>query len=700
MRIQRVLVDNFRAIRNVEITDLGHMVMIAGPNGCGKSCLLDAIRLLKSLYGGYQAGEWQQWFGEFQINLRSRAEVVAILRDKSRPARLSMSIELADTEREYLRLNGRELVEALVWRTLIPGLNDPWIAARGALAGELRAHQEEVQSQTEAAWQPFLRRLDAPSQVAELVIQPGGAASTEDNLVLEVLFSSYQPQHIGVIDYHGPTRNYAREQFGGINLNLEESEDKLRQHALYNYGNKYTNIKSEMAGEYVRSLLATEAAAGTATVQHESLIDTLKELFATFFPGKTFLGPKATSGGGVTFPVRLSSGITHDINDLSSGEKEVLFGYLRLRNTAPRNSVILLDEPELHLNPALVRGLPQFYDRHLGRALNNQLWLVTHSDAFLRESLSGTGFSVYHMRGEGEPGSAGNQMHLVAAREDLDRAIIDLVGDLAAYRPGAKVVIFEGSDSEFDLRLVSTLFPDLPKAANLLSAGNRDRVARLHGLLQRAADSGGLSARFYSVVDRDSGDKVGTKAVPRSFKWNVYHIENYLLHPESILAILRDLNLIRAGLSTVDEVTSALRAAAQETLGDLVSHLVRERLNEELVSTLDLRVSAQATNLAHEFARAISSSLERAGKWATVSGTETAISSDESRIRGKLEDALTNGSWLAEFRGRDVLRRFGVRYTNGLQYECLRDLIIAKMRDVGYQPSGMTSVIQQILDDK
>ena len=46
--------------------------------------------------------------------------------------------------------------------------------------------------------------------------------------------------------------------------------------------------------------------------------------------------------------------------------KEVLFGYLRLRNSAPKYSVVLLDEPELHLNPALVRGLPQFYHRHLG----------------------------------------------------------------------------------------------------------------------------------------------------------------------------------------------------------------------------------------------------------------------------------------------------------------------------------------------
>ncbi len=47
-------------------------------------------------------------------------------------------------------------------------------------------------------------------------------------------FSSFYPKHIGVIDYHGSHRNYRREELGGINLNLDQEEDRYRQSSLYN----------------------------------------------------------------------------------------------------------------------------------------------------------------------------------------------------------------------------------------------------------------------------------------------------------------------------------------------------------------------------------------------------------------------------------------------------------------------------------
>ena len=67
MKIKSLKIENFRAIKYMELNDLTDTVLIAGPNGCGKSCIFHAIRLLKSIIGGYTDNEWHLWFNEFQI---------------------------------------------------------------------------------------------------------------------------------------------------------------------------------------------------------------------------------------------------------------------------------------------------------------------------------------------------------------------------------------------------------------------------------------------------------------------------------------------------------------------------------------------------------------------------------------------------------------------------------------------------------
>ncbi|MFB9792492.1 AAA family ATPase [Shinella granuli] len=62
MRISRLDIKNFRGINLLKMNGLGDTIIIAGQNGSGKSCIFDAIRLLKSSYGGYQYNEWQQFF--------------------------------------------------------------------------------------------------------------------------------------------------------------------------------------------------------------------------------------------------------------------------------------------------------------------------------------------------------------------------------------------------------------------------------------------------------------------------------------------------------------------------------------------------------------------------------------------------------------------------------------------------------------
>ena len=73
MKIENILVENFRGITRVHAQNLGDTIIIAGQNGSGKSCIFDAIRLLKSVYGGYQQNEWHHFFSEFAIQLHGNS---------------------------------------------------------------------------------------------------------------------------------------------------------------------------------------------------------------------------------------------------------------------------------------------------------------------------------------------------------------------------------------------------------------------------------------------------------------------------------------------------------------------------------------------------------------------------------------------------------------------------------------------------
>lgn len=702
MKIVSLTVENFRAINRIELTDLQDMIVIAGPNGCGKSCILDSIRLFKSVYGGYQPNEWQQWFGEFQINFqRNPRQMVSLLRDASRSSTITAGIELANEEVLFIQQEMAQMLEDLVWKTVVPGLQDPYIRARGGLAGELRAHKPAVDAKVKELEPIVLSSLKKSVQYGKLEIRPNGTAVTENNILLELLFSSFHPKRIGVIDYHGSHRNYGREELGGINLNLDNDEDRFRTSSLYNYANKYANIKSEMAADYVRQALKEKTSIGPISdKQTKPLADTLQELFTIFFPGKKFLGPVPTQDGNLDFPVEVEGGSTHDINDLSSGEKEVLFGYLRLRNSAPKYSVILLDEPELHLNPALVRGLPQFYHKNLGLELENQIWLVTHSDAFLREAMGHTGLRVFHMQYSAIPTPGENQIHEIQPGEEVEALILEMVGDLAAYRPGAKVVFFEGENSEFDLNMVSRLFPAVEKEMNLVSGGNRYRVETLHRTLERSVKEGNIPIKIYSVVDKDAGTHLNDRQdYSRHYSWDVYHIENYLLEAQYIGEALKDLNVAHDDTSSMVKIDQCLTRIAQTQIGKLVSHRISSEIDSELVRELKLSANPMSSDIGADIHCSMVDSLERMSNHITTNLDIEHMRRKVTEETEKLEKSLQDGSWKSHFKGRNILRIFVGQYVPGMGYEYFRDLIISQMANVGYQPKGMKKILDKIVDD-
>lgn len=112
MRIQSIVIENFRAIESLEIKDLSDAIVIAGPNGCGKSSIFDAIRLVKSAYGQYRNNEFSSWFNEFQIDLNKlQSESKRILNQPDKPLKIEIEFNLSDSEIEFLRENAISILK-------------------------------------------------------------------------------------------------------------------------------------------------------------------------------------------------------------------------------------------------------------------------------------------------------------------------------------------------------------------------------------------------------------------------------------------------------------------------------------------------------------------------------------------------------------------------------------------------------------
>ena len=75
--------------------------------------------------------------------------------------------------------------------------------------------------------------------------------------------------------------------------------------------------------------------------------------------------------------------------------------------------------------------MPQFYQKHIGDALENQIWTVTHSDAFLREAIGSTDTKVYHMKEVNTEETGGNQVHEIKKEEEGEEAVLEMIGDIA-----------------------------------------------------------------------------------------------------------------------------------------------------------------------------------------------------------------------------------------------------------------------------
>ena len=693
MKISQLTVENIRGINLAVLENLTDVVAIAGANGCGKSCLLDCVRLFKSQYGSYYANEQQMWWQEKSLNVNDRGSAIQVLRQKNRNGRIIASIKLEDSEKEYILNDKQRRTERLALLELFPGLRPHYAEGlwNWRSIPELIRYEQQVKERTQLMQAEVRSELAREEIQGEVTIHRNGTLSIRPNRALTYIFSTFEPDHLGVIDFHAADRSYTYEQVSNVNIGFSQKDDQWKNSAMYNLAQKYSNVKSALATESIRNMIAERA--GARQGAEAELTSTLRSIFSELIPGKRFDGPVPTPTGELEFPV-FTAGTSHDLNDLSSGEKEIVFGYLRTRARAARNSVIIVDEPELHLNPAMIRGLPALYQKHIGSALNNQIWLVTHSDVFLRTAFYDSDMELFHMAvASREPGN--NQITSISQRSEFDRVCIDLIGDIANYRPDQPVLIVEGQQ-QFDILVLRRLFSEMLKGVNVLEAGGKSQVLQRQASLRDSVQKSGQTKTILSVTDSDGGRSCDESK--GQYQWPAYHIENYLIEPKYIGLAIDSIMANTPGTTSLHYVKELVRESKNKAAAEIGRRNLVRKLKSRLNRHLRLNPGSADQELdASELRRQLEDCK-------AAINAEFADAAEDGKLELELEGQRKETVRLQKqdttpdtLPGREVLRKIAERATPNGNYETLRNAILNEMARDEFQPAAMKAVLERCL---
>ena len=119
-----------------------------------------------------------------------------------------------------------------------------------------------------------------------------------------------------------------------------------------------------------------------------------------------------------------SAGEEFDINDLSSGEKQLFLRTLSIKMLEPKNSIILIDEPELSLHPKWQQRIIEVYKK-IGE--NNQIIIATHSPHILGSVSNENIFILYRDENGKIEAKTGDELYS-SYGQPVDRVLKDIMG--------------------------------------------------------------------------------------------------------------------------------------------------------------------------------------------------------------------------------------------------------------------------------
>lgn len=430
------------------------------------------------------------------------------------------------------------------------------------------------------------------------------------------------------------------------------------------------------------------------------------DLLQRLFPGYKF--SDATEEVPSNLFVQLPSDDVVPFSDLSSGEKEVFFILSFFLRHDVTNAVIVIDEPELHLHPEFARLLVRTMQ---SIKPGNQIWLATHNTEIIDEA--GRDRVIYLAR---DPQTQKSVVTFGTDEIEAMRQLKDLFG-YSGYIGIAKCIVFlEGIDSSSDRKTFSSLFPEYGSELKFVPCKSSENLARINVAVLSILESSLGWMQFYLIRDRDfltseAIRKYREHFSGRMYVLNRYHIENYLLDEELIAKVQTN---IFGKLTDSTCVREKLKSIARNISGEVLRDMVSFRLNliyrPEDFSLADFMkgqaifdscgewILEKVEEFKGHFATKIAAINDNLSARTKSEALDTLISQCQHELRHAISE--DSDGWRSLFPGRRLLEEYaraeGLGKPPVLQNSLIKELSTSPDK----VPSELRQVIQTIVDGK
>ena len=380
-------------------------------------------------------------------------------------------------------------------------------------------------------------------------------------------------------------------------------------------------------------------------------LEKYQKIFESILPGKKLLPIDPASPR--EFHFSDEDGEHLPFSALSSGEQEVTKVLFDVARKDIRHSVIIVDEPELHLHPTLAFKLIETL-KNIGDHTNQFLFL-THSPDLI---------STYYSTGDvyfiDQSSGVHNQAHRLSDINDEHHEVASLIGqNLGLFAVGKKIVFVEGKESSIDRLTYQKIAQTVSADIRVIPAGS---VLNILGLssIEAQIRKAIFGVDLYMVRDRDGLNDQQVAHLEENGRIRCLrrrHIENYFLEADLLFRVAKMLYLTGTNASlSAATLADATHTIAQESLMFNVYQNTKDylRVNHFLrsPSVRDLG-SKTPEQIRDQIVTAVAASRGELIDNISDDAIREWIESEQSRLQEK----LTNGGWVREFQGKYIFSR-------------------------------------------